>query len=162
MAARVRPARPGAASGSGRAPVDDEDADGFESLLDGAPPGAAAYAPAVYDARAPGASSGSGGGAAPGDVDAQRDDASVVATVHFSGAARPMVLRSSGLTTFDGDWPTLAARLPMRGLGQQLAAHLRLGRGGRQPDAEKQARHAMKIAAEICVYTNHNLVLEKL
>ncbi len=39
---------------------------------------------------------------APGDVDAQRDDASVVATVRFPGPARPMVLRSSGLTVFDG------------------------------------------------------------
>lgn len=29
-------------------------------------------------------------------------------------------------------------------------------------DAEQVARKAMKIAADICVYTNHNLVLEKL
>jgi DNA polymerase-3 subunit gamma/tau len=36
-------------------------------------------------------------------------------------AATPPDLSASGLTTFDGDWPTLAARLPMRGLGQQLA-----------------------------------------
>ncbi len=35
--------------------------------------------------------------------------------------ATPPDLSASGLTTFDGDWPTLAARLPMRGLAQQLA-----------------------------------------
>ena len=29
-------------------------------------------------------------------------------------------------------------------------------------DAEQIARKAMKIAADICVYTNHNLVIEKL
>lgn len=39
----------------------------------------------------------------PGDVDAQREDASVVATVRFPGPARALVLRSSGLTTFDGN-----------------------------------------------------------
>lgn len=36
-------------------------------------------------------------------------------------AATPPDLSESGLTAFDGDWPTLAARLPMRGLAQQLA-----------------------------------------
>jgi len=29
-------------------------------------------------------------------------------------------------------------------------------------DAEAVARKAMKIAADICVYTNHNIVIEKL
>ncbi len=29
-------------------------------------------------------------------------------------------------------------------------------------DAEAIARKAMNIAADICVYTNHNLVIEKL
>ena len=29
-------------------------------------------------------------------------------------------------------------------------------------DAEEIARRAMRIAADICVYTNHNIVLEKL
>ncbi|MDO3575569.1 DNA polymerase III subunit gamma/tau C-terminal domain-containing protein, partial [Ralstonia pseudosolanacearum] len=36
-------------------------------------------------------------------------------------AATPPDLSASGLTAFDGDWPTLAARLPLRGLAQQLA-----------------------------------------
>ncbi|MHA6883874.1 DNA polymerase III subunit gamma/tau [Ralstonia pseudosolanacearum] len=36
-------------------------------------------------------------------------------------AAVPPDLSASGLTAFDGDWPTLAARLPLRGLAQQLA-----------------------------------------
>ena len=36
-------------------------------------------------------------------------------------AATPPDLSASSLTTFDGDWPKLAARLPMRGLAQQLA-----------------------------------------
>jgi len=36
-------------------------------------------------------------------------------------AATPPDLSASSLSTFDGDWPTLAARLPMRGLAQQLA-----------------------------------------
>lgn len=31
-----------------------------------------------------------------------------------------------------------------------------------EPDAEKMARHAMKIAAEICVYTNDQLTVETL
>jgi ATP-dependent HslUV protease subunit HslV len=29
-------------------------------------------------------------------------------------------------------------------------------------DAEAIARKSMKIAADICVYTNHNIVIEKL
>jgi len=29
-------------------------------------------------------------------------------------------------------------------------------------DAEEIARKAMKIAADICIYTNHNVILEKL
>lgn len=36
-------------------------------------------------------------------------------------AAMPPDLSASGLTTFDGDWPALAASLPIRGLAQQLA-----------------------------------------
>ncbi|WP_296225008.1 DNA polymerase III subunit gamma/tau [Ralstonia sp. UBA689] len=36
-------------------------------------------------------------------------------------AATPPDLSASGLTAFDGDWPTLAAGLPVRGLAQQLA-----------------------------------------
>ena len=36
-------------------------------------------------------------------------------------AATPPDLSASGLTTFDGDWPALAASLPIRGLAQQLA-----------------------------------------
>ncbi len=36
-------------------------------------------------------------------------------------AATPPDLSASSLTTFDGDWPKLAAGLPMRGLAQQLA-----------------------------------------
>ncbi|EPX98438.1 MULTISPECIES: DNA polymerase III subunit gamma/tau [Ralstonia] len=36
-------------------------------------------------------------------------------------AAMPPDLSASSLTTFDGDWPKLAASLPMRGLAQQLA-----------------------------------------
>ncbi len=36
-------------------------------------------------------------------------------------AATPPDLSASSLTTFDGDWPKLAASLPMRGLAQQLA-----------------------------------------
>ncbi|KFX30061.1 DNA polymerase III subunit gamma/tau [Ralstonia solanacearum] len=36
-------------------------------------------------------------------------------------AATPPDLSASGLTAFDGDWPTLAAGLPLRGLAQQLA-----------------------------------------
>lgn len=36
-------------------------------------------------------------------------------------AAAPPDLSASALTTFDGNWPALAARLPMRGLAQQLA-----------------------------------------
>jgi ATP-dependent HslUV protease subunit HslV len=31
-----------------------------------------------------------------------------------------------------------------------------------EADAEKMARHAMKIAAEICVYTNDQLTVETL
>jgi ATP-dependent HslUV protease subunit HslV len=31
-----------------------------------------------------------------------------------------------------------------------------------ETDAEKMARHAMKIAAEICVYTNDHLTVETL
>lgn len=37
-----------------------------------------------------------------------------------AAATRPD-LSASGLATFDGDWPSLAARLPLRGLAQQLA-----------------------------------------
>ncbi|UGS92037.1 DNA polymerase III subunit gamma/tau [Ralstonia wenshanensis] len=36
-------------------------------------------------------------------------------------AATPPDLSASGLTTFDGNWPALAASLPIRGLAQQLA-----------------------------------------
>ncbi|KJJ99106.1 DNA polymerase III subunits gamma and tau [Burkholderiaceae bacterium 26] len=36
-------------------------------------------------------------------------------------AATPPDLSASGLTTFDGNWPALAACLPIRGLAQQLA-----------------------------------------
>jgi len=36
-------------------------------------------------------------------------------------AATPPDLSASSLTTFDGDWPALAARLAVRGLAQQLA-----------------------------------------
>ena len=36
-------------------------------------------------------------------------------------AATPPDLSASSLTTFDGNWPALAARLPIRGLAQQLA-----------------------------------------
>ncbi|WP_316661147.1 DNA polymerase III subunit gamma/tau C-terminal domain-containing protein, partial [Ralstonia mannitolilytica] len=35
--------------------------------------------------------------------------------------ATPPDLSASGLPAFDGNWPALAARLPMRGLAQQLA-----------------------------------------
>jgi ATP-dependent HslUV protease subunit HslV len=31
-----------------------------------------------------------------------------------------------------------------------------------EADAEKQARHAMKIAADICVYTNDQLTVESM
>ena len=36
-------------------------------------------------------------------------------------AATPPDLSASSLTTFDGNWPALAASLPIRGLAQQLA-----------------------------------------
>ena len=54
-----------------------------------------------------------------------------------------------------------------RGHGRdRLRRQLRARRGGRALldtplDAETIARRAMKIAAEICVYTNHNIVVEK-
>jgi DNA polymerase-3 subunit gamma/tau len=38
-----------------------------------------------------------------------------------AAAATPPDLSASGLATFNGDWPALAASLPMRGLAQQLA-----------------------------------------
>jgi DNA polymerase-3 subunit gamma/tau len=46
---------------------------------------------------------------------------SSTATPEPEAAVTPPDLSSSSLATFDGDWPALAARLPVRGLAQQLA-----------------------------------------
>ena len=53
---------------------------------------------------------------------------------------------------------------PELGIGDRIGRKLRAGRGAGAADtdldAEEIARRAMKIAAEICVYTNESLVVE--
>jgi ATP-dependent HslUV protease subunit HslV len=66
------------------------------------------------------------------------------------------------ILTGNGDVLEPAAGVAAIGSGGNFALSAAMALVDYEEDAETIARKAMKIAAEICVYTNENLTIEKL